>query len=196
MGLEAGVDEGVLHRLRIEHRQRPVGLLEREQLGGRMVRALLAEVRILRPAHRRRQPHPALPVEHGVVVVGLGVPELLVAPIGRGTERLVHGRVPGSKPFRRVRVAHRRLEVGHRVRLGIEDRQDVGRVFGRAEHRAVGVDRRIAPVRSDQVVQIFLRVAPVPGRDDDVALEPLRPRRLVLGQLALGDAVASSPRST
>ena len=31
--------------------------------------------------------------------------------------------------------------------------------------------------------------APLPRRDDDVALDALRPRRLVLGQLALGDAV-------
>ena len=31
--------------------------------------------------------------------------------------------------------------------------------------------------------------APLPRRDDDVALDALRPRRLALRQLALGDAV-------
>ena len=36
--------------------------------------------------------------------------------------------------------------------------------------------------------ELLLR-APLPRRDDDVALDALRPRRLVLGQLALGDAV-------
>ena len=35
----------------------------------------------------------------------------------------------------------------------------------------------------------MLFVAPVPGGDDDVALEPLRPRRLGMGELALGYAI-------
>ena len=82
MGLEAGVDEAVLHRLEIEHRERPVRLLQRGKLGGGMVRALLAEIRVLGPAHRGRHPHPAVFVEHGVVVVDLAVPDLLHAPIG------------------------------------------------------------------------------------------------------------------
>ena len=93
------------------------------------------------------------------------------------------------KRFRHLRITHRRLEVGDRAGLGIEDRKHVGRVFRRAEELAVGVDGRIAPVRRDQVVEILLLVAPVPGRDDDVALHPLRPRRLAVRQLALGDAV-------
>ena len=50
-------------------------LVEREGLGGRMIGALLAEGRIVRPAHARRQPHAALLVEHGVVVVGARVPD-------------------------------------------------------------------------------------------------------------------------
>ena len=93
-------------------------------------------------AHRRRQPDPAFLVDHGVVVIGLGVPDLLVAPIGRRPERLGHRGVPRSKRFGRVRIAHRRLEGGDLVGLGIEDRHHVGGVFGRAEERAVGVDRR------------------------------------------------------
>src|SRR5947208_3323743 len=60
---------------------------------------------------------------------------------------------------------------------------------GRAVERSVGVDGRTAPVRRDQVVQILLVGAPFPGRDHDVALDALRPRRLAFRQLALGDAV-------
>ncbi len=35
----------------------------------------------------------------------------------------------------------------------------------------------------------MLIVEPIPGGDDDVALDTLRPRRLRMGQLTLGDAV-------
>src|SRR5262249_46948260 len=52
-----------------------------------------------------------------------------------------------------------------------------------------GVDGRVAPVRRDQVVQVLLVGAPLPRGDHDVALDTLRPRRLALRQLALGDAV-------
>ena len=75
------------------------------------------------------------------------------------------------------------------MRLGVEDRHHVGRVFGRAVHRPVRIHSRIATVRGDQVVQVSLGLAPFPGRDHDVALEALRPRRLGMRQLALGDAV-------
>src|SRR5262249_51829611 len=37
-------------------------------------------------------------------------------------------------------------------------------------------------------MQVLLGAAPLPPRHDDVALEPLRPRRLAGRQLALGDA--------
>ena len=95
----------------------------------------------------------------------------------------------GAERFRHVRILHRHLEERHLVRLRIQDRNVVGRVFGRAVQRAVGVDGRIAPVRRDQVVQIMLLGAPFPGGDDDVALDALGPRRLGLRQFALGDAV-------
>ena len=85
--------------------------------------------------------------------------------------------------------AHGLCEVRDPVRLRVEDRHDVGRILGRAEQRAVGVDGRVAAVARDEVVQIVLLVEPVPGGDDDVALDALRPLRLRLRQLALGDAV-------
>jgi len=43
-------------------------------------------------------------------------------------------------------------------------------------------------------VEIMLLVAPVPGGDHDVALDALRPRRLGMGQLALGDAIGQSAK--
>ena len=73
--------------------------------------------------------------------------------------------------------------------LGIQDRHDVGGIFRRAEQRAIGVDVRVAPIRRDQVMQILFLGVPLPGRDHDVALDALRALRLVLRQLALGDAV-------
>ena len=116
MGAEAGVDEGVLHRARFEDRQLPAAHVEREQLGGRMV--LLAGVRILRAANAGGVPHAAPIVEHGVMIVGAGVPERAVAPIGRWRRRLDGGGVTGPERQRRVRVAHRHLEERCRVRLG------------------------------------------------------------------------------
>ena len=53
-----------------------------------------------------------------------------------------------------VGVAHGHLEERHLVGLRIQDRHVVARIFGRAEERAVSINRRIAPVRRDQVVQM------------------------------------------
>ena len=47
----------------------------------------------------------------------------------------------------------------------------------------------MAAVARDQIVQVLLLVHPVAQRDDDVALDALRPLRLRVRQLALGDAV-------
>src|SRR5262249_60315665 len=57
---ETSIDEAVLHRLGIEHRHLTPRLLEWKHLGRGMVRALLAECRIIEPAHARSQPDPAL----------------------------------------------------------------------------------------------------------------------------------------
>ncbi len=189
MGAEAGVDEGVLHRLGIEDRQLPARVVEREQLCRRMVRFRRAPIRIGPAADARGVPQAAALVEHGVVIVRLGVPELPVAPIGRRRRRLDGGGVAGPERQRRVRIAHRHLEERYRVRLGIEDRHIVGRVFRRAVKLAVGVDRGIAPVRRDQVVQVLVRRGPGPRGDHEVALDAARTLGLGERQFALGDAV-------
>src|SRR5262249_20098597 len=77
----------------------------------------------------------------------------------------------------------------HLVGLGIKDRHVVGGIFVRAVERAVRIDRRIAPVGRDQIVQIILLGAPLPRCDDEVALDALWARRLALGEFALGDAL-------
>ena len=164
VGAEACIEVVVFHRLGIKHRHLTSRLVEREDLGRGMIRALLAEGRVLGAAHRRREPHPALPVEHAVVVVSALAPDLLVAPIGRGRRRRRRGREMErrSERFRRVRIETGHLKERHLVRLRVEDRNVVARVFGRAVEQAVGVDGWLAPVRRDQVVEEGLFCAPLP----------------------------------
>ena len=61
----------------------------------------------------------------------------------------------------------RRVEHGHVVGARLEHRV----------HRPVRVDRGIAAIGRDEVVQVRLRVRPVPHGDDDVPLDALRARR-------------------
>ena len=59
-------------------------------------------------------------------------------------------------------IADRQRYLAHRVPDRIEHRQVVGAQLERAIHRPVGVDGRIAPVGRDHVVQVGLRIRPVP----------------------------------
>ena len=77
----------------------------------------------------------------------------------------------------------------------IEHRQIVAALFGRSVDQAVGVDVRIALIGGDFVVQIGLRVGPVPLRDDDVALDALRARRRFDGNSPFSMRVVQSPNS-
>ena len=79
--------------------------------------------------------------------------------------------------IRRVGIADRHRHAADRVIDGIEPRQVIRTDFGGAVKFAVGVQRGITPVGRDLVVQICLRIGPVPLRDDDVPLEALRTRR-------------------
>ena len=67
----------------------------------------------------------------------------------------------------------------------VEHRNDVRAVFRGAVERPISVDRRITPIRSDQIVQILFFVEPIPGRDDDIALGALGPRGFVCGSSPL-----------
>ena len=188
MGAVAGVDEGEFLRRRIVHRQLAFIAVERKRLGIAIVRALPAECRRPGSVIGSGQPEPALGVEHVVVIVEFAVPDLFHAPIGRSRKRLFDGGVSRTQSFGHIGTLRRR-DVIDLIRLRIEHRQSVGRIFRRAIERAVGIDRRIALVRRNQVVKIFVRSAPIPFRDHDVALDALRSRRLGKRQFARGDAV-------
>ena len=83
----------------------------------------------------------------------------------------------------------RQHEVRRLVVHDIEDRHVVTGVLALPVYRAIRVHGRIAPVTGDQVVKVLLGIVPVAQRDDDVALDTLRPLRLREGQIALGDAL-------
>ena len=189
MRAEACVDERVLHRLRVEHRHLAGRLLQREYFGRRVIRALLAERGVVPAAYARRQPQAPLLVEHRVMVIGSGIPELLIAPVRRGLHGLQARRMARPQRFGHLGIRDRHLEERDLVALRIEDRHVVGRVLRRTVERAVGIHGRVAPVRRDQIVQIALLGAPFPGRNHDVAFDTLRTLRLGEGQLALRDAI-------
>ena len=78
-----GLERGRLGR---QTRRQPRDLtrraVEREYFGGGVIGPLLAKVRVVHIAHRGREPDSPLLVEHAIMVVGAGVPDLLVAPVG------------------------------------------------------------------------------------------------------------------
>src|SRR5215218_9619946 len=112
-----------------------------------MLGALLAERRVLWLPECSGQPDPALLVEHGVVIVGLGVPDLLLTPIGGWPQRLCAGGVARPERLWRARIANRGFEVADLVCLGVEDREIVSRIFRRSDQWTVTIDRRIAAIR-------------------------------------------------
>src|SRR5438874_2451333 len=102
MRTEAGLVGGVLTGLRIVHRHPAVGAVERELDRRRVTRALLAEVWIIRLVAGRGEPDAALPVEHRVVVVRPRVPDVLLGPIGRGSEELDRSGIAGPERQRHI----------------------------------------------------------------------------------------------
>ena len=148
----------------------PSGIGDRIKLCRRMTRSFFAEIRIGRRPHSGGQPHTALLVEHRIVDVVLAGPDRFFAPVRR---RLRHrGRCCG-----RARIAHGQRNAADRVADRIEHRQIVGAQLQRSVDETVRVERGIPSVGSDRIVEIRLRVRPVPLRDDDVAFDTLRPRR-------------------
>ena len=95
----------------------------------------------------------------------------------------------GSQAERHLRIANGRVEHSGRVLDGIEDGNVIGAVLRRPIKRAISVDRGIALVAGNQVVQVVLFVHPVAQGYDDVALDPLRPLRLGMRQLAFRNTV-------
>ena len=182
VGREAGAHLHEVLFVGVVHDDVAVRCIDRERLRRRMIRASLADVGIGRRTNAGREPHPCLLIQHQAVRDGLRVPELLVAPIRRCREHRVVDRRGG------LLIAHRQLDRGRGVLDRIEDRDEVGRVLGRPVERAVAIDRGIALVGGDLVVQVGLGARPVPHRDDDIALGALRTLRLDGWGLAVGDA--------
>ena len=163
--------------------------LERKQLGGRVIGALLAERRVVGPAYGGGEPEPAGLVEHRVVVVDPRVPDGLRAPVGGRLHRGERRGVAWTEAQRHVGIPHRRPVGRRRILDRIQNRQRVRAVLGRPVERAVRIDRRVPSIARDQVVQVVLLVHPVAQRDDDIALDTLGPRRPGVRQLPLRNAI-------
>src|SRR5208283_3661394 len=86
---EAGVDVVPLLLLWIPDRELSAVLVQWHHLRRRMVRALLAEVRVVRPAEARAEIHAALRVHHRVVQAAAAVPNRLAPPVSRRLHRQV-----------------------------------------------------------------------------------------------------------
>src|SRR3984893_967163 len=149
VGGEAGADERDLAAFWIVHGEMARGLLDWCELRRGMVRALAAEVRIGELADARGEADPAGLIHHRIVHAGLAVPDHLVAPIGRWAVWIVLRR-------RRLWITHRHFYRSRGVGLRIEHGEEVCALFGRAVELAVGVDRRLALVGRDLVVQVGL----------------------------------------
>ena len=190
MRAEAGVDRRDLLGLRIVQLHLPAALRDRKRDRGRMIRALLAERRRLVRTDARGDPDAGLSVHREAVRGGLAVQIASSPQYGDGRRRRV------VRLARRLRIAHLQLDLRRRVAHRIDDRHVVGALFERAVDRSVRVDGRIAFVARDLVVQIHLRIGPVPHRDDDVALSALRPRGRCVGQLAPRDPIGPVARTS
>ena len=175
-------------RFRIEDRRLTRAALHWKRLGGGELRSLLAVGGVLGTAIRRRHPDAPLAVEHRVVVVDFVVPDPPVAPVWRRHQRVERCGMARTEGQRRV-FAHRRAEGRPGVVLRVEHGDLVRRVLGRAVERAVGVDRRVAAVARDEIVQVLVLVVPVSERDHYVSLDALRPRGCGQRQLAILDTV-------
>ena len=173
---------GELLRRRVVHGELAEGPVEREEHRRGVARALLAHVRVVRRAHGGGDPHAAPVVEHRVVDVVPARPQDLVAPIGRGLRHLRVGR-DGS-----VRIADGQWDLARRIVGRVQDGQVVGAQLQRAVDQAVRVESGFAPVGRDLVVEVDVRIGPIPFSDDHVALDALRPGRRGR-HLAGGDAV-------
>src|SRR4029079_18919817 len=138
-----------------------------------VLRAFFAPVGLVL-ADLRRVPDAALAVHHRVVRIGgiLDAPQVTHAP----EVRRHRGRREARAHLARI-VARRDRDLVRLVLDGI-DSADLAVARRRRVHGAITVHGRIVLVRRDLVVHERVVGAPVPERDDDVALDALRARRL------------------
>src|SRR6266850_6883541 len=108
MAAETSIDVRVLSGLGIENCELAIGSLQREDFGRRMAGAFLAKIGIIRVAKSCRKPNAAFAIDHAVMIVRLGIPELLAAPVRRRLHEFVARRMPGPERLRNIVIAHRR----------------------------------------------------------------------------------------
>ncbi len=179
----AGIHKPVITRGRVQNCQLPPGAFGGEELSRRMSRALPTKVRVVGAANPGGVPDAAGVIQHGVVGVGLAVPDDLFAPVGG---RRVHRVLAGT---RRIGVAYGGFEGRCPIGERIQHREVIGTELRRPVNLAVAVDRGISPIRTREIVQIGFRIGPVAHGSDHVALDPLGPWWCYRGQLAGGDAI-------
>src|SRR5260370_32199770 len=110
-----------------------------------MAVVLLAPGRlVLGIAERRGEPDPALAVDRRVVIVDVGIPHLLLAPVGGRPERPLGGGVAWSEHLMHVRVADRRMKQRGGGLHPVNHRDVVPAVFGPAEQWGMTVDGGVA----------------------------------------------------
>ena len=151
-----------------------------------MVGSLLAESRIVVGANAGRVPDAPFLIHHRIVCCCFAVPDRIGAPVGRGRHRVF---LRGRRRWITHRMHHLARGACHRV----EARHQVRAVLWGAVNLAVGVDARIAPVGRNFIVQVGGWMAPIPQRDDDIALDALRPLGFGRGQLAGSDSIGPIP---
>src|SRR3954465_10400770 len=96
---------------------------------------------------------------------GVAVPNGFIAPYGRRLKRL---RLP-----RRVRIAVRDFHLADCVSNRIEHGEIDSAFLRRPINHTVGIDGWIALVTRDFVMEVPLRVGPIPLRDDHIPFDSL-----------------------
>ena len=178
MRAEAGVDGRDLFRFGVVQLHLSTALFERARDGRRMRRSRLTEGCGLIGTDARRDPHAALAIHREAVGVRPAGPDRFGAPVRRGLRR------------RRVcfagclRIANLQLHLAGAIARGIHNGHVIGACLERSIDRSVRVHGWIPFVGCDLVVEINLRVGPIPHGDDDVPLPALRPGRSNGGQFA------------
>src|SRR4029453_15683588 len=97
-----------------------------------MIGPVFAEGGILGCAYRGGQPHSAVTAEHRVVVVHPGFPKPPISPVGPRLQPIEHRGMTRTEAEWHLGIAHRRLERGGDVLHWVENRDEVGALFGRA----------------------------------------------------------------
>src|SRR4026207_272699 len=102
MGAEASIDKSILPGLGVEHGQLAIVAIKWKDFGRRVARTLLAEIGGRGTAKTRGKPNAPFFVEQRVMIIRLGVPKFLVAPVRRGLHELIARRMARAQRFRRA----------------------------------------------------------------------------------------------